>query len=140
MASLPTIIRLEVVTPDRLVLSEEVDEVSIPGSEGYLGILPGHLPLLTMIGIGILSYRKGAKKFSFSVCGGFAEVLPERVIIMADTLERPEEIDVQRARHARERAETRLGSKESVDVDVAMAALFRANARLTVAEMRQPQS
>jgi F-type H+-transporting ATPase subunit epsilon len=136
MASLPSIIRLEVVTPDRLVLSEEVDEVSIPGSEGYLGILPGHLPLLTMIGIGVLSYRKGTKKLAFSVCGGFAEVLPERVIIMADTLERPEEIDVQRARKARERAETQLGSKEKVDVDVAMAALLRANARLAVAETR----
>lgn len=136
MASLPSVIRLEVVTPDRLVLSEEVDEVSIPGSEGYLGILPGHLPLLTMIGIGVLTYRKGTKKLAFSVCGGFAEVLPERVIIMADTLERPEEIDVQRARQARERAETQLGSREKVDVDVAMAALLRANARLTVAEMR----
>src|SRR5262245_65753430 len=99
-ATLPTSIRLEVVTPERLVLTEDVDEISIPGSEGYLGILPGHLPLLTMIGTGVLSYRKGTKKVSYAVSGGFAEVLPDRVIIMADTLERPEEIDVNRARAA----------------------------------------
>ena len=135
MASLPTIIRLEVVTPDRLVLSEEVTEVTIPGSEGYLGILPGHLPLLTMIGTGVLSYHQGAKKFSFSVSGGFAEVLPERVIVMADTLERPEEIDMQRARSAKDRAEKMLSSKD-VNVDSAMGALLRANARITVAEHR----
>lgn len=134
MAGLPTFIRLDIVTPDRLVLTEEVDEISIPGSEGYLGVLPGHLPLLTTIGIGILTYRKGQKKVSFSVSGGFAEVLQDRVIIMADTLERPEEIDVQRARAAKERAEKQLASKEAVDVEVAMGALLRATSRLHVAE------
>lgn len=136
MAGLPSIIRLDVVTPDRLVLTEEVDEVTIPGSEGYMGILPGHLPLLTMIGTGVLTYHKGAKKLAFCVSGGFAEVLPDRVIIMADTLERPEEIDVQRARAAKDRAEKMLASNNAGDVDVAMAALLRANSRLTVAEMR----
>jgi F-type H+-transporting ATPase subunit epsilon len=134
--AMPSFIRLDIVTPARLVLTEEVDEVTIPGSEGYLGILPGHLPLLTMIGTGILSFHKGAKKMSFSVSGGFAEILPERVIIMADTLERPEEIDVQRARVAKERAEKMLFSKEPVDVENAMGALLRANSRLGVAEHR----
>lgn len=137
MAGLPSFIRLDIVTPDRLVQTEEeVTEVTIPGSEGYMSILPGHLPLLTMIGIGVLGFHKGPKKFSFSVSGGFAEVLPDRVIIMADTLERPEEIDVQRARAARERAEKLLASKDQVDVDQTMAAMLRASSRLHVAEMK----
>lgn len=136
MVSLPTKIRLEIVSPDRLLLSDEVDEVTIPGSEGYLGILPGHLPLLTTLGIGIISYHKGTQKFVFSVSGGFAEVLPDRVIIMADNVERPEEIDVQRAQEAKERAEKTLASKESIDVERAMAALLRATTRIQVAQMR----
>lgn len=136
-ATLPTKIRLEIVTPDRLLLSEEVDEVSIPGSEGYLGILPGHLPLLTLLGIGILSYRKGSEKQSFAVTGGFAEVLPDRVIVVADNVERPEEIDVSRARESKERAEGRLSSaQDSLDVERAMGSLLRATARLQVAQMR----
>lgn len=135
--TLPTKIRLEIVTPDRLLLSEEVDEVSIPGTEGYLGILPGHLPLLTMLGIGILSYRKGSEKQSFAVTGGFAEVLPDRVIVVADKVERPEEIDVSRARESKERAEGRLSSaQDSLDVERAMGSLLRATARLQVAQMR----
>lgn len=136
-ATLPTKIRLEIVTPDRLLLSEEVDEVSIPGTEGYLGILPGHLPLLTMLGIGILSYRKGSEKQMFAVTGGFAEVLPDRVIVVADKVERPEEIDVSRARESKERAEGRLSSaQDSLDVERAMGSLLRATARLQVAQMR----
>lgn len=135
-ATLPTKIQVEIVTPDRLLLSEEVDEVSIPGSEGYLGILPGHLPLLTLLGIGILSYRKRAEKQAFAVNGGFAEVLPDRVIVVADTVERPEEIDVSRARKAKEQAEGRLASaQDSMDVDRAMESLLRATARLQVAQM-----
>jgi F-type H+-transporting ATPase subunit epsilon len=136
-ATLPTKIKLEIVTPDRLLLSEEVDEVSIPGSEGYLGILPGHLPLLTLLGIGILSYRKGTEKHVYSVSGGFAEVLPDRVIIIADTLERPEEIDPNRAREAKERAEKQLASsQDSGGVERSMEALLRATARLQVSQTR----
>lgn len=131
---LPTKIKLEIVTPDRLLLSEEVDEVTIPGSEGYLGILPGHLPLLTLLGIGVLSYRKGNQKWSFSCSGGFAEVLPDRVIITASMVERPEEIDLARAKAAKERAERQLAGKENVDVDPLMAALMRAAVRIQVAE------
>jgi len=137
MPALPTKIRLDIVTPDRLLLSEEVDSVTFPGSEGYLGILPGHLPLLTTLGIGILSYQQTGRKFSFAISGGFAEVLPDRVIIMASSIERPEEIDIERARSAKERAEKRLSSKEPVDVDLTMAALLRATSRLQVAQIRE---
>ena len=93
MAVLPTKIRLEIVTPERLLLSEEVDDVTLPGSEGYLGILPGHLPLLTMLGVGVLSYRQGGQKYHFAVSGGFAEVLGDRVIVLAETAGALEEID-----------------------------------------------
>jgi F-type H+-transporting ATPase subunit epsilon len=134
MATLPTKIRLEIVTPERLLLSEEVEEVTIPGSEGYLGILPGHLPLLTTLGVGILSYHQGGRKRSFAVSGGFAEVLGDRVL--ADTVERPEEIDVPRAQEAKQKAEQLLHSKEQIDVEAAMAALLRATTRIQVAEMR----
>jgi F-type H+-transporting ATPase subunit epsilon len=130
---LPTKIRLEIVTPDRLLLSEEVDEVSIPGSEGYLGVLPGHLPLLTLLGTGVLSYRKGAQKVIFACDSGFAEVLPDRVIITATSIERPEEIDVSRARAAKDRAEKQLTAKD-VDVDATMAAVKRAQSRIEVAQ------
>jgi len=133
---LPTKIKLEIVTPERLFLSEEVDEVTFPGSEGYLGILPGHLPLLTTLGIGILSYHQSGQKFHFSVSGGFAEVLPDRVIIMAESVERPNEIDVARARADKEKAEKLLHSKEQIDVDHVMADLMRATARIQAAEMR----
>ena len=134
--SLPTKIRLDIVTPDRLLLSEDVDEVSIPGSEGYLGILPGHLPLLTLLGTGVLSYRKGNQKMIFSCSDGFAEVLPDRVIITASTIERPEEIDVARAKAAKERAEQQLTGKGDVDVDSLMATVKRAAVRIQVAEGR----
>ena len=135
-ATLPTKIRLEIVTPERLLLSEDVDEVTIPGSEGYLGVLPGHLPLLTMIGVGILSYHQGGVKHSFAVSRGYAEVLGDRVIVLARTVERPEEIDVARAKVAKQNAEKLLHSKEQIDVDAAMAELMRATTRIQVAEMK----
>lgn len=135
--TLPTKIKLEVVTPDRHLLTEVVDEVTLPGSEGYLGILPGHLPLLTMLGIGVMSYRKGTAKFIFSVSGGFVEVLPDRVIVMADTIERPEEIDVARAQAAKEHSEKELHSREEIDVEKTMAHLLRATTRLHVADLRR---
>ncbi len=134
--ALPTKIKLEIVTPERLLLSEEVEEVTLPGSEGYLGILPGHLPLLTMLGVGVLSYRQGGQKQHFAVSGGFAEVLGDRVIVLAVTVERPQEIDVERARTARQKAEKLLMSKEQIDVGAAMADLLKATTRIQVAEMR----
>lgn len=136
MAVLPTRIRLEIVTPERLLISEEVDEVTIPGSEGYLGILPGHLPLLTMLGVGVLTYRQQAEKHHFAVSGGFAEVLGDRVIVLAETVERPQEIDVERARAAKQKAEKLLMSKEQIDVEAAMTDLLKATTRIQVSEMR----
>lgn len=137
MAGFPSKLKLEVVSPSRMLLSVDADYVSIPGSEGYLGVLPGHLPLLTMLGTGVVSYTQGTHKHAFCVSGGFSEVLSDRVIVMADTVELPEEIDVNRARSARERAEKRLASRDQIDVERAMAALLRATNRLHLAEQRK---
>src|SRR5262245_38355303 len=132
--SLPTKIQLDIVTPERLLLSEEVDEVTIPGSEGYLGILPGHLPLLTLLGTGVLSYRKGNQKVIFACSDGFAEVLPDRVIITAASIERPEEIDIARAKEAKDRTEQQLSAKSDVNMNSLMDAAKRAAVRIQVAE------
>ena len=101
-------IRLELVTPERLVLSEEVDEVVLPGYEGEFGVLPGHTQYLAILNIGMLWYRKGSAKTRIALGGGFAEVNHDRVVVMADTAERADEIDVERAQRARDRAEARL--------------------------------
>jgi len=101
-------IRLELVTPERLLLSEEVDEVVLPGYEGEFGVLPGHTQFLAILNIGMMWYRKGSVVTRLALGGGFAEVTPERVVVMADTAERAEEIDVARAHRARDRAEVRL--------------------------------
>ena len=98
-------IDLEVVTPERLVLSETVDEVILPGGDGYLGVLPGHAPLLTSLMAGEVSYRVGDRTRYLAVSGGFAEVLRNKVTVLAETCERAEEIDLDRAKRARERAE-----------------------------------
>jgi F-type H+-transporting ATPase subunit epsilon len=126
---------LEVATPTRLLVAEVVDEVVVPGSEGYFGVLPGHAPLLATLGIGELSYRKGREEFHLAVAGGFAEVRNDKVIVLADTAERPAEIDRERAERARQRAEQRLAGRSAEDVDYAraMRALARALARLQVA-------
>ena len=131
---LPKKIQLEIVTPDRLLLSEEVDGVTLPGSEGYLGILPGHLPLLTTLKPGVITYETGGRKSFMAVRGGFVEVLPDRVIVMAEKIEKPEEINLQEARAAKERAEKKLYSKEAINVDEAMADLLHAVSRIQVAE------
>src|ERR671937_975723 len=106
--ALPTHLELQIVTPDRLLVREQVDEVEIPGSEGYFGVLPGHTPLLASLAVGELWYRKGQEKTYLSLAFGFAEVLPDRVTILAQLAERAEEIDVARAEEARRRAEARL--------------------------------
>ena len=105
---LPTKLTLEVVTPEKKVLSEVVDEVILPGREGYLGVLPGHAPLLTSLRIGSVEYRQGATKGYIALAWGFAEVLPDRVTILADIAERPEEIDVARAQAKKEELERQL--------------------------------
>jgi F-type H+-transporting ATPase subunit epsilon len=125
---------LEITTPMRMVVSEEVDEVVAPGSEGYFGVLPGHAPFLTTLGIGMVTYRIGREEHHLAVAGGFAEVRNDKVIILADSAERPAEIDVARAERAKERAERLLsGRQEDIDFARAQAALARALTRLQVA-------
>jgi F-type H+-transporting ATPase subunit epsilon len=131
--ALPTHLDLQIVTPDRLIVNEQVDEVQIPGTEGYLGVLPGHTPLLTALSIGEMWYRKGQEKTHLSIAGGFAEVLPDRVTLLATLAERPEEIDVARAEAARQRAEQRLAQARSdVDYERARVALQKSIIRLQV--------
>jgi F-type H+-transporting ATPase subunit epsilon len=103
-------LELEVVTPEKLVLRESVDEVIVPGLGGELGILPDHTPLISQIQSGVLTYRKGAEKKSLHVSGGFVEILPDRVAVLAEVAETPEEIDYQRAQEAKSRAEKQLAS------------------------------
>ncbi|OFW09168.1 MAG: ATP synthase F1 subunit epsilon [Acidobacteria bacterium RIFCSPLOWO2_02_FULL_67_36] len=131
--ALPAHIQLQIVTPDRLIVRDEVDEVEIPGSEGYLGVLPGHTPLLASLAIGELWYRKGQEKTYLSIAFGFAEVLPDRVTILARLAERAEDIDVERAEAARTRAEQRLAQPVAeVDYERARAALVKSLTRLQV--------
>ncbi len=132
---LPEFLQLEVVTPERQLVAESVNEVQLPGLDGYLGILPGHAALITELGVGEFSYRKGKDTFYAIVIHGFAEVLPDRVIVLAERAERAEEIDINRARAARERAEKRLAQREAaeIDWDRATFALRRALIRLQVA-------
>jgi F-type H+-transporting ATPase subunit epsilon len=132
--SLPTHIELQVSTPDHPVVRERVDEVMIPGAQGYFGVLPGHAPLLTMLTVGELWYRKGQDKTFLSIALGFAEVLPERVTILAKLAERPEDIDVERAESARKRAEERLAHHRSdIDYERARVSLMKSIVRLQVA-------
>ena len=130
---------LEIATPMRLAVAETVDEAVAPGSEGYFGVLPGHAPFLTTLGIGAVSYRVGRDELHLAVSGGFVEVRNDKVIVLADTAERPEEIDRARAERARERAEQRLSGRSQDDVDFARAAaaLARALSRLQVASRGQ---
>jgi F-type H+-transporting ATPase subunit epsilon len=130
--ALPTHIDLQIVTPDRLLVQEQVDEVEIPGSEGYFGVLPGHTPLLAALSVGELWYRKGQQKTFLSIAFGFAEVLPDRVTILARLAERAEEIDVERAEAARVRAEQRLSERSAVDYERARIALQKSLTRLQV--------
>jgi F-type H+-transporting ATPase subunit epsilon len=114
---MPGQIQLEVVTPARRVLSALVDSVEIPGKDGYLGILPGHAPLLTELGIGALSYVQSGQTHYLTVIDGFAEVLSERVIVLAEVSERSDEIDRARAEEAAKRAQERLAKSGSTEVD-----------------------
>jgi len=131
--ALPTHLDLQIVTPDRLVVRERVDEVQIPGSEGYFGVLPGHTPLLASLGVGEMWYRKGSEKTYVAIAYGFAEVLPDGVTILAQVAERGDEIDPARAEAARKRADERLTRPRSdVDYDRARIALAKALSRLQV--------
>jgi F-type H+-transporting ATPase subunit epsilon len=134
---LPTKLQLEIATPDRLVLSEDVDEVVLPSVEGSMGVLPGHAPLLARLDSGEVSYRVGNVRRYLAVSGGFAEVLRTRVYVLAETAERAEEIDVERARDSKRRAEEALKStKDPQDLEEAEARRARAEVRLRVSVRR----
>jgi len=132
--AIPAKLLLEIVTPDRSLVREEVDEVQVPGAEGYLGVLPGHAPLLATLKVGELWYRVGQARYYLAIAGGFIEVLPDRVTVLAQIAERAQEIDVARAEAARKRAEERL-ARPSPDMDLerARVALMKALIRLQVA-------
>ncbi|HNV01832.1 MAG TPA: F0F1 ATP synthase subunit epsilon [Vicinamibacterales bacterium] len=134
---LPPRLVLEVVTPDHAVVREEVDEVQLPGVAGYLGILPGHTPLLTSLRVGQLWYRQGAEKRYLAIAFGFAEVQPDRVRLLAQVAERAEEIDVARAEERRRRAETAVQAARSgsadIDLERARISLLKSIVRIQVA-------
>ncbi len=135
-------IHLEIVAPDHLVLKAEADEIQLPGKNGYLGVLPGHAPLITELQIGEISYRQGKTTHYLSVAWGYCEVLPGRVSILAETAEKAQEIDAKRALAAKERSEKRLADLQNPDIDFnrAMVALQRALVRLQVSKKREEVS
>ena len=126
--------KLEIVTPEKKVVDTTAAEIQIPGKNGYLGILPGHAPLITELAVGKITFRSADGEQRLAVASGFAEVLPDKVTVLAETAERPQEINVERATKAKERAEERLASSNTeVDVEHALDALHRAEVRLEVA-------
>jgi F-type H+-transporting ATPase subunit epsilon len=131
-------LQLEIVTPERLAYSDQVDAVVLPGSEGELGVLPHHTPLVSMLGIGELRIRKGGSEESFAIVGGFLQVRPDKVVVMAETADMASEIDLERAQEARREAERALesGYHEGADLSAARAALQQALLRIRVAERR----
>jgi F-type H+-transporting ATPase subunit epsilon len=132
---MPDTLELEVATPERELVREQVTEVQVPAAQGYIGVLPGHAPLMSALGIGTLTYVVGGAKRHLSVHGGFLEILENHVRVLADVAERAEEIDIQRAKAALERSQREaLNPAIGVDPAVALAATLRARARLATAE------
>jgi F-type H+-transporting ATPase subunit epsilon len=131
-------LQLEIVTPERLAFSDTVDAVTLPGSEGELGVLPHHAPLVSMLGVGELRIRRGGNEESFAIVGGFLQVLPDKVVVMAETADMASEIDLDRAEEARREAERAIatGFHEAADLASARAALQQALLRIRVAERR----
>ena len=140
--AIPAHLTLEFVTPVRAIVHEDVDEVELPGEAGFFGVLPGHAPLLAALKTGALWYRKGAEKQFAFIASGFAEILPDRVSILAEVAERAEDIDIQRAEAAKRRAEERLQRPTVIDFDAERAriALLRALTRLQVARHTRPNA
>jgi F-type H+-transporting ATPase subunit epsilon len=132
--ALPTHLQLQIVSADRSLVNEQVDEVEVPGADGYFGVLPGHTPLLALLGAGELWYRQGQEKSYLMVAFGFAEVQPDHVTILAEIAERPEEIDVPRAEAARKRAEEQVAAVTvDVDAEQARTTLLKSQLRMQVA-------
>jgi F-type H+-transporting ATPase subunit epsilon len=130
---------LEIVTPERLAYSDTVDAVNLPGIEGELGVLPHHAPLVSMLGVGELRIRKGGAEESFAIVGGFLQVRPDKVVVMAETADMASEIDLEKAQEARRSAERMLeeaGPADTADLAAARAALQQALLRIRVAERR----
>ncbi len=128
-------IQLEIVTPTKLLVKEDAEEVQLPGLDGYLGILPGHAPLITELGVGAITYKSGGGTHTLAVAWGFAEALPDKLTVLAEAAERPEDIDTARAEKAKQRAEERLKSNDpQVDYTRAEDALHRAESRLSIAK------
>jgi F-type H+-transporting ATPase subunit epsilon len=141
--ALPTKLTLEIVTPDRALVSEEVDEVQLPGSEGYFGVLPGHTPLLATLQVGELWYRIGQEKHYLMIAFGFVEVVPDRVTVLAQIAERAQDIDVGRAERAKQRAEERVArgpSQTDLDFERARLAMMKSLIRLQVASRARIRS
>jgi F-type H+-transporting ATPase subunit epsilon len=132
-------LKLEIVTPERLAYSDEVDSVVVPGADGELGILPHHAPLVSTLGVGELRVRKGGLEESFAIVGGFVQVRPDKVVVMAETADMAAEIDLEKAQEARREAERALetGYHEGADLAAARAALQQALLRIRVAERRR---
>jgi F-type H+-transporting ATPase subunit epsilon len=139
--ALPTKLQLQIVSADRSLVNESVDEVVIPGFDGYFGVLPGHTPLLAVLQVGELWYRQGQEKHYVAIAFGFAEVLPDRVTILAQIAEKTDEIDLARAEAAKKRAEERL-ARPVVDMDAERAriSLLKALIRLQVASRARIRS
>ena len=126
--------QIEIVTPDKMVVRDVAEEAQIPAKNGYIGVLPGHAPLITELAIGEITYRSSGTTTHISVAWGFAEVLPDKVTILAESAERAEDIDLKRAQEAERRAEERLrGGHTDVDFARALNALQRAESRIQVA-------
>ena len=139
--AIPAHLQLQIVSADRSLVNEQVDEVQIPGADGYLGILPGHTPLLATLQVGTLWYRQGQEKHFLAIAFGFAEVQPDRVTILAQIAEKPEEIDVVRAEAAKKRAEQRLITPAmDMDFERARIALMKSLMRLQVASRARIRS
>ncbi len=134
-------LQLEIVTPERLAYQDEVDMVLVPGVDGELGILPHHTPLVSLLGVGELKIRKGGDEETFAIVGGFLQVRPDKVVVMAETAEIGGEIDLERAQRARAEAQKALesGYAEGADLSAARAELQRALLRIRVAERRRPE-
>ena len=131
--ALPTSLQLNIVSADRALVDERVDEVQIPGADGYFGVLPGHTPLLALLGLGELWYRQGSEKHFMLIGFGFAEVQPDRVTILAEEAEKPDEIDVTQAEAAKKRAEERLAHPAAdMDLERARIAMLRSLIQLQV--------
>jgi len=132
-------LQLEIVTPERLAYSDQVDSVQLPGIEGELGVLPHHAPLVSILGLGELLIRKGGQEESFAIVGGFLQVRPDKVVVMAEDADMASEIDLEKAQEARREAEKALetGYHEGADLSLARASLQQALLRIRVAERRQ---